>query len=100
MKSAAVAANAAGGSGELLRPQPKPLQLLQPKTEGIAEGIASVDITSDNAAIAAAAKAEGIAEGVASVDITSDNASVILAAVQAELMRVQIAVLQDVQHSH
>ena len=42
-----------------------------------AEGVASVDITSDNAAVAAAAKAEGVAEGVASVDITTDNAQAI-----------------------
>ena len=46
------------------------------KAEGVAEGVASVFITSDNAAIAEAARAEG----VASVDITSDNASVIAVA--------------------
>jgi len=47
------------------------------KAEGVAEGIASVDITSDNAAVAEAARAEG----VASVDITTDNAGVIATAV-------------------
>ena len=60
--------------------------------EGVAEGVASVDITSDNAAIAEAARAEG----VASVDITSDNASVIAAAVAtAEAAKdAEIATLQ------
>jgi hypothetical protein len=48
-----------------------------------AEGAASVDITSDNADVAAAAKAEGVAEGVASVDITSDNAQAISDAISA-----------------
>jgi hypothetical protein len=64
------------------------------KEEGIAEGIASIDITSDNAAIAAAAKAEGIAEGIASVDITSDN--VAFAAAAEALNDEQIA-LKDVE---
>ena len=39
------------------------------REEGRAEGIASVDITTDNEA----AREEGRAEGVASVDITTDN---------------------------
>jgi len=62
------------------------------KAEGVAEGVASVDITTDNAAVAEAAKAEG----VASVDITSDNASVIAAAVAtAEATKdAEIATLQ------
>jgi len=47
------------------------------KAEGVAEGVASVDITSDNAAIAETAKAEG----VASVDITTDNAAAIVDAI-------------------
>ena len=64
------------------------------KAEGIAEGIASIDITSDNAGIAAAAKAEGIAEGIASVDITSDN--VAFAAAAEALNDEQIA-LKDVE---
>ena len=41
-----------------------------------ASGAASVDITSDNQAVADAAYAEGEAAGVASVDITSDNEAV------------------------
>ena len=45
------------------------------KAEGVAEGVASVDITTDNAAARA--------EGVASVDITTDNASAIADAVSA-----------------
>ncbi|MDB0060216.1 hypothetical protein N9E97_02435 [Planktomarina sp.] len=64
------------------------------KTEGIAEGVASVDITSDNAAIAATAKAEGISEGVASVDITSDNAAIVAA---AEALKDAQIVLKDAE---
>ena len=47
-------------------------------------GKASVDITSDNAAVLAQGIAQGIELGIASVDITSDNAAAITAALTAK----------------
>ena len=78
LEATAVAANAAAEAAAAAAAA-QASAVATAKAEGIAEGVASVDITSDNAAIAVAAKAEGIAEGIASIDITSDNAAAVAA---------------------